>query len=240
MASTKRGRIAAIIIWPLLLAAAAVAWHVWHDIGWRPPDRWNPFAPLRIDETPGWLTRYKLARLDGDPQRCLAVLDGSGFDFRPLADHHPAPGCGFDDAVRISRSASALSAPLTLSCPAAVSLALWERHVVRPAAGRHLQQPIARLDHLGSYVCRNVYGRPDGPRSRHASADAIDIAGVTLSGGRRIRLVDGWSGSGADATFLREIRDGACRFFDGVLSPDYNAAHADHLHLERHGYRVCR
>jgi hypothetical protein len=36
------------------------------------------------------------------------------------------------------------------------------------------------------------------------------------------------------------VRDGACLFFDGVLSPDYNAAHRDHLHLDRGRYRYCR
>lgn len=42
------------------------------------------------------------------------------------------------------------------------------------------------------------------------------------------------------ARSLRAARDGACRFFDGVLSPDYNIAHADPLHLEWHRARVCR
>jgi len=53
-----------------------------------------------------------------------------------------------------------------------------------------------------------------------------------------------WTGDadndGAKARFLRAARDGACRFFDGVPRPDYNTAHADQLHLERHGARVCR
>ena len=45
--------------------------------------------------------------------------------------------------------------------------------------------------------------------------------------------------------FLREVRDGACRLFPTTLSPDYNAAHADHLHLDmaergKMGWGVCR
>ena len=28
--------------------------------------------------------------------------------------------------------------------------------------------------------------------------------------------------------------------FDAVLSPDYNAAHHDHLHLDRGPFRMCR
>jgi hypothetical protein len=40
------------------------------------------------------------------------------------------------------------------------------------------------------------------------------------------------------------VRDGACRLFATVLSPDYNAAHRDHLHLDeaKRGamWRACR
>ncbi len=39
---------------------------------------------------------------------------------------------------------------------------------------------------------------------------------------------------------LRDARRGACRFFDGVLGPDYNAAHRDHFHLETGGFGMCR
>jgi len=53
-----------------------------------------------------------------------------------------------------------------------------------------------------------------------------------------------WPGNGAEGAFLRDARDGACKLFATVLSPDYNAAHADHLHLDqaqrRGGWRMCR
>lgn len=224
-----------------LVAAAVVAGLlVLQGQEWRIPERWNPFAPLRIAEHPGWLTRFKLHRLDADPERCMATLADSGFSYTPIADSSSEPGCGFANAVRISRTSLALGSPITLSCTAAVSLALWERHAVLPAAEQHLRRPLVRIDHLGSYACRNIYGRESAPRSRHASADALDIAGFGLAGGGRVRVLGGWNGDAAEAAFLHAIRDGACRFFDGVLSPDYNTAHADHLHVERHGSRVCR
>jgi len=43
-----------------------------------------------------------------------------------------------------------------------------------------------------------------------------------------------------EGRFVRAVRDGACRVFGVVLSPDYNAAHADHLHLNPAGYSLCR
>ncbi|HWK51031.1 MAG TPA: extensin family protein, partial [Steroidobacter sp.] len=60
-----------------------------------------------------------------------------------------------------------------------------------------------------------------------------------LEGGQRIRVLKDWE-EDENGAFLKEIRTGACRFFDGVLSPDYNAAHRDHFHFDRGPYRVCR
>jgi hypothetical protein len=55
----------------------------------------------------------------------------------------------------------------------------------------------------------------------------------------------GWTGGNAEAAFLREVRDGACRIFATVLSPEYNEAHRDHLHFDQaargaRGWRGCR
>jgi hypothetical protein len=46
------------------------------------------------------------------------------------------------------------------------------------------------------------------------------VAGFVLEDARRIRVVKDWSGTEPAAAFLREVREGACQFFDGVLSPD--------------------
>ena len=128
----------------------------------------------------------------------------------------------------------------SLSCRAAVSLALWERHVLAPAAQKYFGQNVATLEHFGSYSCRNVYGRANATRSQHATAEALDVAGFVLEDGQRIRVLKDWEEGGEKAAFLKEIRTGACRFFDAVLSPDYNGAHRDHFHFDRGPYRACR
>lgn len=117
---------------------------------------------------------------------------------------------------------------------------MWEHHVVQPAALARYGQRVSRLEHYGSYACRNVYSREGAHRSRHATADALDVSGFVLESGRRLSIVRSWNGEGPDALFLREIHAGACRFFDAVLGPDYNAAHANHFHLDRGSYRLCR
>jgi hypothetical protein len=117
--------------------------------------------------------------------------------------------------------------------------------VIQPAAIRHFGSRVTRIDHLGSYHCRRTYGRTAGAWSQHATADALDVAGFRLADGTRISVLEDWSGGGPKAAFLREVRDGGCRLFPTVLSPDYNAAHRDHFHLDMAsrgvmGWGVCR
>jgi hypothetical protein len=204
-----------------------------------PPD-WNPWAQLDVNAEPNFLTRYKLNRLSKSSEQCQQVLATTNIQYERLDNRITGPACGFFNAVRIDATSSRVNKPFSLSCRAAVSLALWERHVLVPAAHTHFGQNVATLEHFGSYSCRNVYGRANATRSQHATAEALDVAGFVLEDGQRIRVLNDWGGGGARAAFLKEIRTGACRFFDGVLSPDYNAAHRDHFHLDRGPYRACR
>jgi hypothetical protein len=157
----------------LIAAAAAAIGGLLHTGTLSIPDRYNPWAALRIDEPPGWLTRFKLARLGREPALCRAVLAQAEMRYTPLPDREIGPGCGYANAVRIDASSLALSPGFALSCRAAVSLALWERHVLHPAAQAHFGQRALRLEHFGSFACRNVYGREGAPRSRSPA----DLAG---------------------------------------------------------------
>jgi hypothetical protein len=204
------------------------------------PPEWSPWVPLDVDAEPNLLTRYKLSRLSHDGALCAGVLADTQLEYRPVPARVTGPQCGLFDAVTIERSASDVGQPFSLTCRAAVSLALWEQHVVAPAAARHFGSSVQRIEHFGSYACRNVYGRPNATRSRHATAEAFDVAGFVLADGRRIRVLGDWGQDSPEARFLEHVRDGACRVFDGVLSPDYNAAHRDHLHLDRGPRRYCR
>jgi hypothetical protein len=232
------------MVWRLFLALsiaalAGGAYAVYTGL-WQVPDRWNPWAVLRLDEEPHWLTGYKLARLSREPELCREVLATAAMRWEPVPDRVTGEGCGFTNAVRIDRTRLQVGPAFTLSCRAAVSLALWERHVMEPAARQHLGQPVARLEHFGTYACRNVNHLEAGRRSQHATADALDIAGFVTADGRRISVLRDWPRDTPEALFLREVHQGACRFFDAVLGPDYNAAHRDHLHLDRGPWRACR
>ena len=115
-----------------------------------------------------------------------------------------------------------------------------ERQALQPAAREILGSEVAAIDHYGAYACRRVYGQGEGRVSEHAYANALDVAGFRLRDGRRVTVAADWSDQGEEGRFLRAVRDGACRTFGTVLGPEYNAAHRDHLHLDRGPYRVCR
>ena len=220
----------------VLLAAAVSVRSGWIAV----PESWNPWAPLRLEAPPGVLTRYKLGRLSQDPAACAAFLATTPLRYERLSDRITGENCGLTDAVRIDALPAEVGESFSLSCPAAASLALWQRHVLDTAAREILGSAVARLEHFGSYACRNVYNRPASTRSRHATAEALDVAGFVLADGRRIRVLRDWGTDSAESRFLQALRDGACDYFDGVFSPDYNAEHRDHFHLDRGPYRICR
>ena len=60
-ARMQAARPPSIALWLMLLLAALTAWAL-RSGALSVPGRWNPWAPLRVDDTPNLLTRYKLAR----------------------------------------------------------------------------------------------------------------------------------------------------------------------------------
>lgn len=240
------------LIWllPLLLIAGLAL--AWQQDWLRLPRPFDPFAPLHLRDPPTFVTGLKLMRLTAQPAYCAAALASTQLDIEPVADRRSGEGCVLQDVMRISAAGSEtglrFNAPFLASCPLAVAWAMFERHALQPLTQQHFGQRATQLHHLGSYACRDVRGGQGiitGRRSEHARANAIDLAGVTLADGRRITLRENWQSrpraqQTAEAAFLRELRDGACRFFRTVLGPDYNAAHADHLHLDMGGFNICR
>jgi hypothetical protein len=180
------------------------------------------------------LTAARLSGLARDDAQCRATLQLAGLAHRPLPPLS-AGACGYTNAVRLTPARAAIQwqpGGVGVSCPVAAALHLWERDIVQPAARRHFGQDIRSISHFGSYSCRRTYGRSDTAFSEHARANAIDVAGFTLRSGRTVSVARNWQGPPAEAQFLRDVRDGACRLFGTTLSPDYNAAHADHFHLD--------
>jgi len=175
---------------------------------------------------------------------CIADLGASGARFNPLPDTYAAPGCNKLGTVQLMALAGD-RAPLGVSnlgpvqCDVARAFTEWARFGVDRAARQLLGSPIARIETMGSYACRNVAGTER--RSAHARAEAIDVSGFVLADGRRIVLQRDWDGGdAATREFLRVVHNSGCKRFGTVLGPEYNAAHRDHFHLEGTGARFCR
>lgn len=178
--------------------------------------------------------------------QCLSTLGAAGASYTPLPDRYLDRGCTNLGTVQLTALAGE-SAALQLgnigpvTCDVSQAFAGWARFGADRAARQILGSPLKRIETFGSYSCRNVAG--SGRRSGHATAAAIDISGFVLEDGRRITVKGGWrGGSSAEKQFLRTVQHSACKRFDTVLGPEYNAAHEDHLHLEGvlHGTGFCR
>ncbi len=230
-----------------VLATGAAAFLLWALAKDRPQDL--PWTPLDLGEPIGLFTGRKLGALTANFPQCRALLTSAGVNYLILPPRDDGERCGYADGVRFvqggARRIDFRPANLGVACPVAAALASWEWNVAQPAAQKHFGSRVTSIDHFGSYACRRIYGRDAGTWSEHSTADAIDIAGFRLADGTRITVMGDWNGQGAKAAFLRDVRDGACKLFATTLSPDYNAAHRDHLHLDQAnrgsaGWRACR
>ena len=96
---------------------------------------------------------------------------------------------------------------------------------------------------MGTYSCRNMIGNSKwtNMRSQHALANAIDIGGFRLADGRDISSRQGLQGRrprGGASCARRTMR--ACSYFRVAIGPEFNAAHWNHLHLDRGVFERCK
>ena len=175
--------------------------------------------------------------------QCYADLRREGVDFRALPDRDFGAGCNITGAVQLLDIGVPVTGITALRCGAARAFAGWTRNAVAPAAYQILGSELARVEGMGTYACRNVVGsaRNANRRSGHAIANAVDVGGFVLTDGRRITVLNDWRSPDPDTQrFLTTVRASACRRFGTVLSPDYNAAHRNHFHLEDDTAHFCR
>ena len=178
-----------------------------------------------------------------ETQACFADLARQEVRFSPLPDRDYGGGCQVVGAVQLIDIGVPVTNLKAMRCGLARSFTGWVDHAVAPAARQMLGSDLVRIESMGTYACRAVVGAPGagGRLSGHGTANAVDVSGFVLQDGRRITLQQGWNGADADArAFLRVIRASACKRFGTVLSPDYNAVHYNHLHLEDDRAGFCR
>lgn len=180
--------------------------------------------------------------VSADTRQCFADLVALRARYTPVPDQDLGNGCSTRGAVQLLDAGVPVTNVRAVRCDVARTLALWIRDSVQPAARESLGSRVVKIETMGAYACRNVIGNAAaaGNRSEHATANAIDIGAFLLADGRRVSVVEGWNGDRDERQFLRLVRAGACKRFQTVLSPDYNAAHHDHLHFDLGSGPFCR
>ena len=243
--------------WNLLWEAALGVCAAFALLNLFAPPQDLPWKPLDLNRPIGTATAAKVADFVLPPtaapeettavtEACMQVLREAGVQVERAEDRDDGGFCIVRGAVRITGGATTrLPGDPVMQCPLAVRYVIWERQVLQPAAEQAFGSRVASLNDVGTYSCRRIYGQtdPNARPSEHARANALDIGGVTLEDGRRVSVLADWPGDGPrgaeGASFLRRIRDGACRVFSTVLTPDYNDAHANHLHLDGAPRPLC-
>lgn len=174
-------------------------------------------------------------------RQCLAALTHDGASYSVLPDRTFGGGCSARDTVQLSDIGMPVSNLGAMTCPLADAFTRWTRDATQKAAVAWLSSPVVKIESFGTYSCRPVNNVAGGALSQHGLSNAVDISGFVLANGRRITVLNDWSGPDEYArNFLRAVHDAGCRRFHVVLGPDANALHHDHLHFDMGPGTYCR
>jgi len=179
-----------------------------------------------------------------ETQQCFTDLSREEVRYSPLPDRDYGGGCVVRGAVQLIEVGVPVTNLKSITCPLARTFIAWLRNAVAPAAHQMLGSDLVRVETYGTYSCRGVIGRgAEGAKtiSEHSFANAVDVSGFVLADGRRVTIETGWHSQDEGVRdFLAVIHKSACKRFKTVLSPDYNAAHYNHLHLDMGKGPFCR
>jgi hypothetical protein len=169
---------------------------------------------------------------------CIAKLDRVVARYALLEDRTFSGGCSALGAVQLRDIGVPVTGITAMTCPLAHAFTQWVQSDLQVPAMGEFGSAVVKVETMGTYSCRPIAGT--GRLSEHGSANAVDVAAFVLADGRRVSVLDGWNGDASEARFLKSVRASACRRFNTVLSPDYNADHRDHFHFDMGRGPFCR
>jgi|TARA_B110000971_G_C19955198_1_gene475305 hypothetical protein len=168
-------------------------------------------GPIKIVEN------YNYSRphlISGGGDNCLMELQLQNVQFSRLGDMKEGI-CLVKDAVRIEAfPTTKMSGPIVLNCKAAISTHKWFEEI-----------KAKNVTHFGTYNCRTMRG--SGVMSEHSFGTAIDIASIN-----GISVKRHWKEKSDRGAYIRRAGRLACNHFSNSITPDHNALHHDHLHLD--------
>ena len=219
------------------VVVAASVWTGYVYVEQLPPNS-LPWKPVVLNAAPRWLAHAQLNQFGRDGAECKAALDAASLTYTPLPDHSAGDECGFIDVVRLDKPAVAFDPKVTATCALSAAL-VWYEDQLHTVARADLGTDLVAIEQVGTYACRNINSDASGPRSEHATANAIDIVGFRFANGRTVSVGRNYGASTAAGKFLDDAHARACSLFNVVLGPRYNRLHATHFHLDMGGYRIC-
>lgn len=169
---------------------------------------------------------------------CLKKLAKTEIKFVPVQDKTVGSGCILKNVVHVSQSHTPYNGPCLMTCSLALSMYTFEKDVLQPLAKKYFDQPVIRINHVGTYNCRPARGSRR-LLSEHAYANAIDITSFQLQDGTVISVKQHWNQAGKKSVFLHEVAQQACQRFRKVLTPNFNALHHNHLHFDMGLVKRC-
>jgi hypothetical protein len=202
------------------------------------PRAYDPLALPDLAQKPNVLTSWQMRLVDLSAADCALVLQRVGLNATLRPPRNIGGACEVSGAVAVNGFSKARMKSEDMRCGLAARLYMWERHILQPTARRVLGEEIAEILHFGSFSCRTIRGRSG--MSEHATANAFDISGFKTKSGRVISVKRDWGTDTAQGRFLYAARGGLCEWFNATLSPDYNADHADHFHVDMGWWHTCR
>lgn len=211
-----------------VIMAIALAFTLWGCVGGEPTSQTAKTVAPRTNQQ----------SFSPSAQACYAGLGQQKVNFEPLQDKYYGGGCSAVNSVKLIDVGTPVTGLGAMTCGLADKFAGWVRYGVGPAAYQILGSKVAKVETMGTYSCRPIAG--SSKLSEHGHSNAVDVAAFVLADGRRVSVQAGWRGNAREQEFLKTVRASACKRFGTVLSPDYNAAHADHLHFDMSGQGYCR
>jgi hypothetical protein len=212
-----------------------------------PPAPRSPFAYANVDPDDDAIVAPPDAR-----STCEEDLTAAGVVFKKASlAVHAVKGprksqlmCGAPQVVFYQRSPAkiAYEPGVMLTCTMALALARFET-ILQEEAKRTFGKRVVKIHHLGTYACREMAAYP-GWVSEHSYANAIDLADFVLEDGRTVSVLQKFApkvetARSSDTIFLRTAAQRAYRedVFSHVLTPFFDAIHANHFHVDLARYR---
>jgi hypothetical protein len=209
----------------------------------------NPAEPVKEPEKKQIPSdpRSDIRPIDPMPNQevaCRERLKSLGVDFeerKPVHDEEKGCSIPYPLAVKTLGTKIDVTPEAEMNCQMAEASARFVAGTISPAAKARFGAGLKSINQASAYVCRP---RHNGQKmSEHAFGNALDIAGFTLTDGRKIDIEPTPAQENVKK-FLTDLRNAACGPFKTVLGPGSDPDHELHFHLDleprRNGGTFCQ